>query len=356
MRRLPLSIAAACGMWAVTLIAHDADAPPTLRPPTLLSETGLFVSGSTAIAPENWAYTPQYPLWSDGAIKSRWVYLPRGARIDAHDVDEWEFPAGTRFWKEFAFNGRKVETRMLWKSAPDNWTFATYVWNQAQTDAILAPAEGVPGIVEIAPGKRHSIPSVADCRACHESNRIQVLGFTALQLSTDRDPGAVHAEPMRPEWVTLKTLIDRGVLHGAPDDLLSRPPRIQADTAATRSVLGYLSTNCGACHVTNGPLASLGLNFRQKTRGPIWTRADIARLLQRPTTWQRPGAGEDPTMALVPGAPDLSGLLHRMRSRRPSSQMPPLGTVVQDSEAVTLVTTWIRNELAPNSLGTNGGD
>jgi hypothetical protein len=88
----------------------------------------------------------------------------------------------------------------------------------------------------------------------------------------------------------------------------------------------------------------------------MWTRADVVRLLQRPTTWQRPGAGEDPTMALVPGAPELSGLLHRMRSRRPSSQMPPLGTVVQDSNAVTLVTTWIRNELAPNSLRPNGGD
>jgi hypothetical protein len=30
-----------------------------------------------------------------------------------------------------------------------------------------------------------------------------------------------------------------------------------------------------------------------------------------------------------------------MRSRRPSSQMPPLGTVVVDGDAVDLVSAWI---------------
>jgi hypothetical protein len=31
-----------------------------------------------------------------------------------------------------------------------------------------------------------------------------------------------------------------------------------------------------------------------------------------------------------------------MRSRRPSSQMPPLGTAVPDREAIDLVADWIR--------------
>ena len=34
-------------------------------------------------------------------------------------------------------------------------------------------------------------------------------------------------------------------------------------------------------------------------------------------------------------------MLVRMRSRRPSTQMPPLGTAVVDDEAVALVTKWI---------------
>jgi len=31
----------------------------------------------------------------------------------------------------------------------------------------------------------------------------------------------------------------------------------------------------------------------------------------------------------------------RMRSRRPSSQMPPLGTTVADRDAIELVSAWI---------------
>jgi len=34
-------------------------------------------------------------------------------------------------------------------------------------------------------------------------------------------------------------------------------------------------------------------------------------------------------------------LLVRMRSRRPASEMPPLGTVLPDSEAIELVESWI---------------
>jgi hypothetical protein len=37
-------------------------------------------------------------------------------------------------------------------------------------------------------------------------------------------------------------------------------------------------------------------------------------------------------------------MLARMRSRRPSSQMPPLGTVVRDDEAVAAVQKWIETQ------------
>ncbi len=37
-------------------------------------------------------------------------------------------------------------------------------------------------------------PREADCRACHEGAAVPVLGFSALQLSSDRDPLAPHAD------------------------------------------------------------------------------------------------------------------------------------------------------------------
>ena len=60
----------------------------------------------------NLAFSPQYPLWSDGAAKRRWISLPPGTAIDASRPDAWEFPRGTRLWKEFSLD-RPVETRFI---------------------------------------------------------------------------------------------------------------------------------------------------------------------------------------------------------------------------------------------------
>ena len=231
--------------------------------PRLLSDTGLYAGEGTRVVDiRNRPFAPQYPLWSDGAGKRRWVRLPQGATIDANNADRWDFPVGTRFWKEFDLDGRKVETRYLWKVTESKWVFASYAWNDAQTDATLVPESGLPAVAPIAPGKRHSIPSVMECRSCHDSARTEILGFNALQLSDDRDPNALHADTLSPGMLTLSTLVDERLLRPARPELKTDPPRIA---------------------------------------------------------------------------------VQRMRSRRPSSQMPPIGTVVQDRAAVELLTAWVKS-------------
>ena len=45
--------------------------------PRLLSETGLYAGEGTArIDPRNRPFSPQYPLWTDGVTKARWIFLP----------------------------------------------------------------------------------------------------------------------------------------------------------------------------------------------------------------------------------------------------------------------------------------
>jgi hypothetical protein len=342
-KTLVLAVLVAAGM-ATAAVQSPTASTGSARPLRLLSQTGLYSTDGDrlAIDSENRPFSPQYPLWSDGARKSRWVRLPGGTTIDARDVDRWTFPVGTRFWKEFSFGGRRVETRFLRKDGPASWTFASYVWNDAQTDAELAPAEGAPNVAEIAPGRRHSIPSVEDCRACHDSARTEILGFTALQLSTDRDPNAPHAEPLTSELVTLRTLVQEGLLTPARSELVANPPRIAAGDPRTRAVLGYLSTNCGACHNAESSLASLGLLLKARLAPSHSMGEDAVGALFRPTAkWQIPQAPDGASAYVTPGAPDLSALLVRMRSRRPSTQMPPLGTVLHDREAISVVTAWI---------------
>ena len=344
-----------CGavVLLVTAVAVASSGPepeasgPGDRAPERLSETGLYVPGQPGVvAPANRSFAPQYPLWTDGATKSRWVYLPAGSTIDAADPQAWDLPVGTRFWKTFAFNGRNVETRMIWRASRTRWVFATYVWNAEGTDALLAPPEGVPGVAEVAVGKRHSIPSASDCTACHGTTRPGPLGFTALQLSPDRDPNAIHAEPLRSDMITLQTLIDEQRLSGTSGDT-DRAPRIATNNPRTRAILGYLLANCGSCHNGRGEIAAYGPTLRidELLRDGD---AVASALVAHPTKWQVPGRVEG-SVLIDPTAPDQSAVLTRMRSRSPSSQMPPLGTVMRDAAAVQQITEWVSHDLARQS-------
>ncbi|HEV3484565.1 MAG TPA: hypothetical protein VG106_04095 [Vicinamibacterales bacterium] len=343
-RPIAASIAAVCCIAAAHTGGTSASpAADPNRAPARLVDTGLYADGkSLTIDARNRPFVPQYPLWSDGLTKRRWVYLPAGAQIDGGDEDAWDFPVGTRFWKEFSLNDRKVETRLLWKSSPGRWVFATYMWNDEGTDAVLAPESGAPGGVEIVPGRQHHIPSTADCAACHGTRRPAPLGFNALQLSPDRDPHAIHAEPLQPGMITLQTLVEDGTLAGARPDLLARPPRIAASSPTARAIAGYLAANCGICHDGSGEIAAVvpSLTYRDVRDGD----AALRRLVDQRSRWQIPGTPEGSNVLVRSGAPDHSVVFVRMRSRSPSSQMPPLGSAVRDQQALEAIAGWISRD------------
>jgi cytochrome c553 len=318
--------------------ARVDDALPQL--PARLADTGLYEDGQVGrIAPGVRAFSPQYPLWSDGAAKRRWVWLPPGASIDGNRLHEWEFPVGTRFWKEFSIAGRRVETRLLWQVARGRWVTASYAWNADGTDATLAPADGLVAVADLGHGKQHAIPSRADCLACHGApGRTRPLGFTALQLSDDRDPLAIHGEPLPEGALSLESLVSEGLLTLGRSAPVPRP-RIATADPRTRAVLGYLAGNCGSCHGRDGDVPAVTPFLR--TEQLVADGDAVARAMtERLTTWQVPGHDEG-TKLLDPLVPQASALLARMKSRRPSSQMPPLGTVVRDDDAVAALQGWI---------------
>ena len=326
--------------------AGESAAVSMTRAPARLSETGLYLPGRAGVVDKrNRQFTPQYPLWSDGAVKTRWVFLPPATTIDASDDGAWDFPVGTRFWKEFTFNGRKVETRMLWKATADSWIAASYLWNDEQTDATLASDVGEPDVAPVSSSRRHSIPSRSDCLACHGSTRTEPLGFNPLQLSSDRDPSAIHAESPTRDSVTLETLVREGRISPARADLIDAPPRVKTKSPATRSMLGYLSANCGSCHRGDGEMAIRvpSLRYDQMLRDGD---AVAASLIGRATSWRVPGIRDGASVLLDAASPESSAMLVRMRSRSPSSQMPPLGTVLRDEAAIEAMRQWIARDLA----------
>lgn len=328
-----------------TPVPQDPTFPPL---PERLSETGLYGSGNTReVVPEALPYTPQYPLWTDGAAKNRWLLLPPGGTIDASDPDRWRFPVGTRFFKEFRFR-TGCETRMIEKLSDEGFRYATYIWDARREDAILAPRAGVPAFEEVAPGIFHDVPGESDCRACHEGRTSPILGFGALQLSWDRDPLAVHGEapsaPLpSPGTVDLRDLITRGLLRGHPPAWSETAPRIAAPSATARAAAGYLFGNCAGCHNGEGPLAELGLTFDHSVSDPQSYHRVRQSLLTQTTHFRLPGAVS--SARVHPGSPKQSALAFRMRSRDPMTQMPPLGTRLVDTEGAALIERWIAGNL-----------
>ncbi len=224
--------------------------------PETLEQTGFSEAEATA-------FTPQYPLWSDGSDKRRWIALPPGAAIDKSNPDAWQFPAGTRAWKEFSRAGRKIETRFIERTSDGSWRYASYVWNEDGTRATLAPAQGI---------SKSGIPSRADCLACHEGAPVPILGYSAVQL---------HAKLPR--------------------------------------ALGYLHGNCGHCHNDSGPLATVELVLAQRVSAPAVTAArSRAELILRKMQSKNPRTRMPPLGVTVPDAEGIALVERWLTEKEPS--------------------------------------
>jgi hypothetical protein len=333
----------ACQLSAGPFLSTACRSTEAWDPPPTLRDTGLYSDFSShTIAPGNLPYEPQYPLWSDGATKRRWIHLPAGSAIDASNPDTWSFPVGTKLWKEFSFAGHRVETRLMEAVGEGKWRFSTYVWNEAESEAPLVPASGMRGVVEIRPGIGFDIPGILDCRACHDSNRTEVLGFSALQLSSDRDPGAPHGGKLSPGMITLKTLIDRKLIRSFPPEWAKRPLRIFTSNPVERSAIGYLHANCGNCHNPNNTdLARFGLILRHSVAPGAASEPAIVTGVGHAGNYQIPGTDVKAAQFILPGDASHSAVWYRMATRNPFQQMPALGTKIVDEEATALVKRWI---------------
>lgn len=329
----------AMGLAGLLHMAVSSATPAPALAPTL-RETGLYLPGPGLIVdPAHLAFSPQYPLWTDGARKRRWLSLPPNTSIDASRPNAWVFPIGTKVWKEFAV-GRAVETRYMERAADGSWLYATYVWSEDGANAVLAPIEGVPALpLHGAPNNRYTVPGEADCRACHEGAAVPVLGFSALQLSHDRDPAALHADAF--SQIDLKELLRRGLIRGLPQALREEPPHIEASSPLERAALGYLHGNCGHCHNADSTAAPVDVRLAQDVSLGAQSATQVLRsLIDAPTRFRARGLAHD-ARVITPGRPEASTLLWRLRSTNPQTQMPPLGVRALDQEALALLERWI---------------
>jgi uncharacterized repeat protein (TIGR03806 family) len=311
----------------------------------MLSQTGCF--DSLGIDPVAMAGLVPFDLnshlWSDGALKRRWLVIPDGQTITRTDTGGWSVPVGTMVVKEFALNmvdgdatsRRPVETRFLVKDdADNNWSGYSYQWNESFTDAMLLPGapETKDWMITTSDGgtrnHTHTYPGRGQCLTCHNLAAGILLGVQSKQLDRRLDYDGIADNQLE--------AMDRIGMFSAPlDNLPSDPVIPPSDLGFPREprMRAYLATNCAHCHSPGGIRPTR--DFRWET------------VLDLP--------GDDPAEAstrmcgsdaeIVPGNAAGSLLFQRM-STRPTGGMPPLATLIVDPFALDLIGSWINGVTA----------
>lgn len=286
--------------------------------PEKLSETGLYADIATrTLAAGVIEFSVRYPLWSDGSEKRRFLFLPEGSKIDTANMDFWDFPVGTKAWKQFIKDGKLVETRLLWKKPDGLWFEVAYAWLADETDAVAAPTG-----VKAARGTTHDIPEQVKCKVCHDNVADTLIGLDAFQLSDGAGSGF------------LTTLAKAGRLTVAPAGEFEIP-----GTGNVKGALGYLHGNCGGCHNDNAKFeGQTSLRLRVLTTETTVDKTGVYR-----TAFGLKMIHEIPPDvfdALVAGDPAKSGIYVRM-IRRDGYGMPPQCTKEVDVVGSTLIKDWI---------------
>lgn len=305
---------------------------------TKLSDYGFFIGQLSDLSPseELLPYDLNTPLFSDYASKKRFIYLPKGTKIDYEATEVLDFPVGTTLIKNFYYDGNQIEkaqrkileTRLLIHQK-QGWQALPYIWNAEQTEAYLEITGGTIPIV-LAGSKRvnYTIPDMNQCKSCHDSGGKMVpIGPSLRQLNRRFDGSSEFNQltmMQRIGWLELP----KGEL---PKIATWNDPRTGT---LDRRARAYLDINCAHCHNEKGPAKNSGLNLSISETDPYKLGVN-----KKPVAAGRGSA--QLKYGIVPGKPEASILVHRMKTIEPGTMMPELGRSLEHREGVELIEEWI---------------
>ncbi len=313
-----------------------------------LSDYGFF-TGNPADqrpAPGVVPYALNTPLFSDYAEKLRFVKLPAGQAVAYNPTDVLDFPVGTTLIKTFFYpidfrdekKGRRLmETRLLLHEE-SGWKALDYVWNDAQTEALLEVAGDTKTVSYVdRDGKKRShayaVPNLNQCKGCHNrAEQLRPIGPSARQLNGDFSYGETTENQLL-HWQKTSLLAGLPDLKDCPKTPVYNRPETGSLDARARA---WLDINCAHCHRPDGPASTSGLNLSAFETNPT-----ALGIRKTPVAAGRGSGGRQ--FDIVPGKPDASILLYRLDSTDPGVMMPELGRRTVPREGVELVRAWIKS-------------
>ena len=310
--------------------------------PTVLSATGAFsnlgtLTPSTGVIP----YTVNSPLWSDSAVKSRWVAVPNNGppytsdeQISFLPVGEWSFPNGTVFIKHFELTvneitgeRKRLETRLLVRNEDGAVYGVIYKWRADNSDADLLPGppldEDIPittssGATRI---QRWSYPGRGQCLACHTSQANYVLGVKTHQMNGN----FTYPETGRTDN-QLRTFAHVGLLNPTPSEAdiptyLKSVAVSDPSSPVQHRMRSWIDANCSQCHRPGGP--GPGYDAR------LYTPLESQNLINTYVRFR-----------------DVAGsTLYQRANALDSTKMPPLAKNLVHEAAMSTLRQWIASPL-----------
>lgn len=324
--------------------------PSSSRPlPTLLSETGVFTNLATlAPNPGLIPFNVNSPLWSDAAIKTRWMALPTNTFINFAPTGEWTFPNGSVFVKHFELEindtnptvRKRLETRLLVLDTNGAVYGATYKWRADNSDAdLINTLTNEDVVITTATGTRTqlwSYPGRQDCLTCHKTVAGGVLGVKTRQLNGDYPyPATGQTDNQIRAWNHIG-LFSPDVSDAAIPGYARMAPVTDTNATLELRVRSYLDANCAHCHRPSGGVNAL---FDARFDTALTNQGIIYGAVLN-------NLGISGARVVVP-SDTASSILYQRDNSLAGIKMPPLAKNTVDTAAMTVLEQWI-NSLVPS--------
>ncbi len=291
-------------------------------------------------------YEPASTLFTDYALKKRFVWMPNGAKATYNgDGNILNFPVGTALLKTFYYNTiqpgnttKIIETRVMIRKA-DGWKFYEYLWNDAQTEANLVTGDDfVNGSsVNITFAKPdgsivntdYRIPADSECLACHKINEIATpIGPKPQNLNYNYN----YSEGSKNQ---LQKMVDQGYLESFPSSINTVVNYHDTAQPLELRVRSYLDANCAHCHRDQGrcDYRAIRLGFQQTSNPTLLGVCVVADEAINPTLQK----------IITPGLHNKSVMWYRISTNDESERMPLIGRTIVHDEGVALLQQWINS-------------
>ena len=310
-----------------------------------LSDYGFFWEPMAEQIPVDniFSYRISTPLFTDYALKSRFIVLPDGKKVSYISTEEFDFPVGTIFIKTFYYpadfrapekDWQIIETRLLMHTL-EGWTGYPYVWNTEQTDAVLEIAGDRQKVSWIdKQGKSQNVnylvPNFNMCKGCHVIDKtFQPIGPKPRLLNCDNYYDGAHKNQ-------LDKMLELEMVTGMPsvETIPATAEWGSEHYSLNNRARAYLDVNCAHCHNSKGPANTSGLFLE-------YNEKDLKKLgVFKPPIAAGRGSG-NLDFNIVPGKPDKSIFIFRMESTDPGILMPESGRKMVHKEGVALIRDWI---------------